>query len=229
MSKYEIQGFMKWLIALVVAATISITAFTVGWVLRDSNLSLNQLTTIPTPISTIAATVTPKATVSSTVSPNATASPAITSASNLFDPLNAKVGDKVGAFTVTSVAAFNTNEPISKNNFKVDFSGQADIAGSYKYTQNPAIGGLNIITLEDLSADSKKLIPTITGTGDPIVNFSNDKDLKTALDIVDNPNADVDETVEGRATITIKDIVVSSYPSEAPKHQAEFVKLVSKN
>lgn len=43
MTQHEIKGFMKWLIALVIGATLGIIFFIYGWVARDTRSGNNNL------------------------------------------------------------------------------------------------------------------------------------------------------------------------------------------
>lgn len=130
---------------------------------------------------------------------------------NTFTSTNLKAGDKVGAMAVVSVNAFNKAHDLgvpawelSDTNVEVVFSGNVSLTGDYSYT--PKGDGVisDIYCFYNLDSESQKKLPRLEGeTRDPWFCFSNKEKARELLG-----------TGNGRATITISEYILVSYPSE---------------
>lgn len=147
--------------------------------------------------------------------------------SNIFN-IDAKPGEKYGAFTLKSIKAFSENNPdaaqlpFSAENISANFTGETTIDVDYTYTgpNEPAMF-TDVIGFTIKSTDSMKKVPELKGANAQTRTFriSNLADAKTAFGI---GNA----SKEGTAKVVIKDYSVNRFPSEVGD-SATFVRIVN--
>ena len=134
--------------------------------------------------------------------------------SNIFDLLTAKVGDKVGTMTISSINPFSMtinpprNEKLSSSNANIVFSGQVVIDGDYSYAYDAFSGSYDLVF--NVSKASYNNLPVIKGSEDnkSPMWFSNKTEAIKLLGITENTEK------KGTAKITIKDYVINRFPSE---------------
>ncbi len=90
---------------------------------------------------------------------------------NLFDFASLKVGDRIGAMTVTEIKPFSKNEPIGPWNAVIQFKGQTEIRGTWGRRE---FGG-DMVRMDPDSASQKNL-PFMKGdTRTPWFFFDNEE------------------------------------------------------
>jgi hypothetical protein len=75
--------------------------------------------------------------------------------SNIFDIHTVKVGDRVAGMEVVSVQPENSNFPLSVDNVRVKFRGEATVKGTYEYTNEGLLEGLVCMTSLDPASQAK--------------------------------------------------------------------------
>ncbi|HBG81351.1 TPA: hypothetical protein DDW69_00740 [candidate division CPR2 bacterium] len=132
-------------------------------------------------------------------------------ADNIINLKTLKVGDKVGAFNVKSIAPYRSEySALSNSNIKIEFTGTTTVTGTYEYTapdSNTMFGG-DFFKFDKLDSASKKKIPTLNDGIDWFGFTNNTSELKQGFEI--KGSKDTTETV----TIMISDFTFVRYPSE---------------
>lgn len=125
--------------------------------------------------------------------------------SSKFDIATVKVGDKVGAMTVSAIEPFMGDKPFSENNAKVTFKGPITVTGDYfQMGPNELFSDRMGACFEKFDEDSLDILPQKLGEyGHPLFCFSNNS-------FVDKYFA----SGTGQATIIIDDYEVVNLPAE---------------
>ncbi len=138
---------------------------------------------------------------------------------NSFDVESAEIGDTVVGMTINSVEPFSTREdllPINTFNAIVEFSGEAELTGTYHhYPAGTFIGGGELTCFDQLDETSISKLPRIDGKTLTWFCFRN-------LDLA-NDSFDAET---GETTIIIDNFQINSFPSEV-WNLADLLEVVS--
>lgn len=140
--------------------------------------------------------------------------------SNEFDFNTLKVGDMVAGMRVVSIDPAVESLPLSAENLKVRFEGEAIVTGKYSYDPGPGMGPA--VLFGDLTAESEKKVPKLLGQAASWFGFTNESSAEQAFAPAARGAA------KGDATIKIKNYTYIYVPAEAWS-TAELVSVICKN
>jgi hypothetical protein len=140
--KLNQQGFHHLLMAALIVVVVAAVGFA-GWYVWDKNKTDDSAnTTNPTPTPTVS------------VTPTQTVLP-----SNIVEYTTAEVGQQYGGMTLTELSPFLSSSEISENNFKMIFTGDIDIEGTFSYANSDFFGEYIL----NFTVDENQLnFPTVT-------------------------------------------------------------------